>query len=219
MVTRMYQHKKVCTWIHRTCSFFVSTNKSFSQIHGPFNKSARQPHRPRRRRIDRPALQPLRCRAGAYVYEYNVSLSGKPPPSLTGWRRYSPRNTMLTGYGENSEPTARAPLDTSTTAGLYIFPPPVGAHPATVRRRYSLFAYTLGDARHIFLPRSQFPSLHGRQTLHPRPRTKVFPFTFIEGNKMMMIFKQQQKLRTLNIVVWTGDGESRGTYKPTVLNR
>lgn len=36
-----------------TWSFFVSTNNSFPQIHRPFNKSARQPHRPRRRRIDR----------------------------------------------------------------------------------------------------------------------------------------------------------------------
>lgn len=71
-------------WVHRAWSFFVSTNKSFPQIRRPFNKSARQPHRPRRRRIDRPALQPHRCRAGAYVYEYNVSLSGTPPPPSQG---------------------------------------------------------------------------------------------------------------------------------------
>jgi len=67
-----------------TWSFFVSTNNSFPQIHRPFNKSARQPHRPRRRRIDRPALQPHPCRAGAYVYEYNVSLSGTPIPLPQG---------------------------------------------------------------------------------------------------------------------------------------
>jgi len=57
---------------------FASTNKSSPQIRRPFNESARLPHRPRRC-IDRPPLQPHRCHAGAYVYEYNVSLSGTPP--------------------------------------------------------------------------------------------------------------------------------------------
>jgi len=106
----MYQHKIICSWVHYTGLSRVQ-NKSSPQIRRSFNKSARLPHRLRRRRIDRPALQPHRCRAGAYVYEYNVSLSGTPPLPQ-GWR-CSPPNTTLTGYGENTEPTARAPLDTS----------------------------------------------------------------------------------------------------------
>lgn len=105
MVTRMYQNKKICTWVHRTWWFFASTNKSSPQIRRPFNKSARLPHRPRRQ-IDRPALQPHRCRAGAYVYEYNVSPSGTPapppPPTVAVL-------STVTGYGENTKTDCTRP--------------------------------------------------------------------------------------------------------------
>jgi len=34
-----------------------------------------------------------------------------------------------------------------------------------------IFEYTFGDAHHLFLPRRQFPSLHGQQTPNTWPRT------------------------------------------------
>jgi len=74
--------------------------------------------RPRRRRIDRPALQPHRCHAGEYVYEYNVSLSGTPPThtGIVVWRsspRKTARDTACTGRIPNRQ-HASPPPDTYT---------------------------------------------------------------------------------------------------------